>query len=519
MGPRGPKSALRFAGAAPSSFPGSGRLAESRSLSRRFCQQAKRRDPRDGINNRISTNIGFAPNYDNDGDLLGDPVSTQQNVNAFDAEGRAVTLEGIGVTYDALGRAVEAAEPGGAIEFLYGPGGGKLAVMNGQTLLTADVPLPGGGSAVYHGAALAYYRHADWLGSSRLASTPSRTLYSATAYAPYGEHHEEAGTIDRNFTGQNQDIDSSHSGGQYDFLDREFNAIQGRWWTPDPAGLAAVDPNNPQSWNRYAYVGGRPLSATDPLGLTAFPGGRMPVASNDSGRGSDSNAEASGDFGPYEPDEDGAAAASGDDGYSGCASPVDMAVGGWGGTTLDGVDISSWLAGDLTTPTSTRAYSCYSINCDIESAQQDQQILAADVLTPPPYDAHACQEKVLGDVNRQFGTSFTDANVARAVVAPGGGEFNVTISATALSAAQFNAINTGRYASVFTMLTGVGDSLHLAGPSSLDPGAVFAKTNVGGATSVLFTAHLDSGYAYNPFGAFQHLITDVLGHGSRNPCP
>ncbi len=223
--------------------------------------------PNYGINNRISTNIGFAPNYDNDGDLLGDPVSAQQDVNAFDAEGRAVTLEGIGVTYDALGRAVEAAEPGGAIEFLYGPEGGKLAVMNGQTLGAAYIPLPGGGTAVYHGGTLAYYRHADALGSSRLASTPGRALYSATAYAPYGEHHEEAGTIDRDFTGQNQDIDSSHSGGQYDFLDREFNAIQGRWWTPDPAGLAAVDPNNPQSWNRYADVGGQPLSFVDPFGL------------------------------------------------------------------------------------------------------------------------------------------------------------------------------------------------------------------------------------------------------------
>ncbi len=247
--------------------PAAGPGAPVRSLWRRFCPQAKRRDPRDGINNRISTNIGFAPNYDNDGDLLGDPVRAQQDVNAFDAEGHAVTLEGIGVTYDALGRAVEAAEPGGAIEFLYAPGGGKLAVMNGQTLLTAYIPLPGGGTAVYHGATLAYYRHADWLGSSRLASTPGRALYSATAYAPYGEPHEEAGTIDRNFTGQNQDINSSHSGGQYDFLMREYNPIQGRWWTPDPAGLAAVDPNNPQSWNRYAYVSGVPLEATDPSGL------------------------------------------------------------------------------------------------------------------------------------------------------------------------------------------------------------------------------------------------------------
>ena len=50
---------------------------------------------------------------------------------------------------------------------------------------------------------------------------------------------------------------------------REYSPSQGRWWTPDPAGLAAVDPSNPQSWNRYAYVNGSPLNSTDPLGLAA----------------------------------------------------------------------------------------------------------------------------------------------------------------------------------------------------------------------------------------------------------
>jgi len=33
------------------------------------------------------------------------------------------------------------------------------------------------------------------------------------------------------------------------------------------AGPAAVDPTNPQSWNRYAYVNNSPLRYTDPLGL------------------------------------------------------------------------------------------------------------------------------------------------------------------------------------------------------------------------------------------------------------
>jgi hypothetical protein len=36
---------------------------------------------------------------------------------------------------------------------------------------------------------------------------------------------------------------------------------------PDPAGMAATDPTNPQSWNRYAYVLNNPLSNFDPLGL------------------------------------------------------------------------------------------------------------------------------------------------------------------------------------------------------------------------------------------------------------
>jgi len=37
--------------------------------------------------------------------------------------------------------------------------------------------------------------------------------------------------------------------------------------SPDPAGLQASDPSNPQSWNRYAYVLNNPLSMVDPLGL------------------------------------------------------------------------------------------------------------------------------------------------------------------------------------------------------------------------------------------------------------
>lgn len=48
---------------------------------------------------------------------------------------------------------------------------------------------------------------------------------------------------------------------------RQYKSFEGRWLTPDPAGLAAVDLSNPQSFNRYAYVGNNPTTFVDPLGL------------------------------------------------------------------------------------------------------------------------------------------------------------------------------------------------------------------------------------------------------------
>ncbi len=73
---------------------------------------------------------------------------------------------------------------------------------------------------------------------------------------------------DLSFTGQNNDTVSN----LYDFLFREYHPVQGRWISPDPAGLAAVDPMNPQTWNRYAYVGNSPLTSIDANGLVTLPG-------------------------------------------------------------------------------------------------------------------------------------------------------------------------------------------------------------------------------------------------------
>ncbi len=148
-------------------------------------------------------------------------------------------------------------------QIVYGPSGAKFAFMNGSTLIEYIDPMVAGMAAIHNGNGTGYFQHADWLGSSRFAGTPSGTVYYDGAYAPFGENYAEMGTTDRSFTGQTQDT----TPGLYDFLFRQQSSSQSRWLVPDPAGLAAVDITNPQTWNRYAYLANNPLNKIDPKGL------------------------------------------------------------------------------------------------------------------------------------------------------------------------------------------------------------------------------------------------------------
>jgi RHS repeat-associated protein len=218
--------------------------------------------------NRMTSVAGFTPTYDGNGNVLNDSFHNY----TWDADGHAISVDAglsdaVNLTYDALGRMAEQNRSGAYTQIVYAPDGQKLALMSGSTLQKGLASLPAKAFAVYGASGLLYYAHPDFIGSIRLASSPGRSMYFDTAYAPFGETYASTGTLDPAYTGKMNDTGNRQdtAGGLYDFPLREYST-QGRWPSPDPAGFSAACIKNPQTQNRYAYVRNNPMSYTDPTG-------------------------------------------------------------------------------------------------------------------------------------------------------------------------------------------------------------------------------------------------------------
>lgn len=83
-----------------------------------------------------------------------------------------------------------------------------------------------------------------------------------TSYSPFGVPYAESGTVAASFTGKDQDTAPS----LYDFPAREYGQVAARWSSPDPLDTGAFNLADPQTLDRYAYVGNEPMSSVDPLG-------------------------------------------------------------------------------------------------------------------------------------------------------------------------------------------------------------------------------------------------------------
>ncbi len=108
-----------------------------------------------------------------------------------------------------------------------------------------------------------YFAQNDHLGSTRLLTQLSGSGQNSWDYYPFGEIVTSGYDTTHLFTGDEHDTETGLDHTWF----RQYSSSLGRWMTPDPGGLAAVDAANPQSWNRYAYVENDPMDYLDPLGL------------------------------------------------------------------------------------------------------------------------------------------------------------------------------------------------------------------------------------------------------------
>jgi RHS repeat-associated protein len=211
----------------------------------------------------------------------------------YDAENRITQVDsGTTASYAYMpeGRRTTKISGGSTRDYVYDLSNRVIAEMTSSGWQVGNVYLGGQMIAEYKNSTT-YFVHQDHLGSTRLVSvypwvSPSQSLVQNLDYFPYGElNSTNSGITTHEFTGDERDGTAQTETGLDHTQFRQYSSSMDRWMTPDPAGLAAVDLTNPQSWNRYAYVTNNPLIYVDPLGMTGVPppppGGGSPMCNID----------------------------------------------------------------------------------------------------------------------------------------------------------------------------------------------------------------------------------------------
>lgn len=205
--------------------------------------------------------FGYA--YDNAGDLLSDYLG---NVYSWDGEGKLTGNGSTTYSYDPLGNRVGKQGVGltdtvyfGGLPIARYSAGQWTDFIYGPTGMLAEVPGSQTGAAVY--------TITDQLGSTSATLQPDGTLANPVDYSPFGQVIAGPTGDPYQFTGLEYDQES----GLYHAAARQYASVAGRWLSPDPYD-GSMDISNPQSLNRYSYVGNMPLNFTDPSGEAWFLG-------------------------------------------------------------------------------------------------------------------------------------------------------------------------------------------------------------------------------------------------------
>jgi RHS repeat-associated protein len=197
----------------------------------------------------------------------------------YDAENRLIAAGGLQYAYDEQNERIFSwsggidggDNPTGYLVSMYSPTGQKLATYQIAPQVLDWTP------AMWTQVTLV--SSDQYFGGRRLAVLDQ--LGSAGAYYPWGENKGSTNPQDTwSFATYWED-----SATGFDYANnRYYSNAYGRFMTPDPyqgTSGGPGDPNNPQSWNRYAYVTGDPVNSFDPQGLDDCPAGSAPGPNGD----------------------------------------------------------------------------------------------------------------------------------------------------------------------------------------------------------------------------------------------
>jgi RHS repeat-associated protein len=140
--------------------------------------------------------------------------------------------------------------------YFYSISGQKLATM--QCTTTCNIS-----SANVYFAGKLIRSNGVTVATDRLGSVRANVNGERMSYYPYGQ--ERTSTAD----GREKFATYFRDGAGQDYADQRYYNQAGAFWTPDPGGIAAADPSNPGSWNRYLYSLADPVNSYDPTGKIA----------------------------------------------------------------------------------------------------------------------------------------------------------------------------------------------------------------------------------------------------------
>ncbi|MBS1798188.1 MAG: hypothetical protein JSS95_00015 [Acidobacteria bacterium] len=200
--------------------------------------------------------------YDAAGNMMSDGLT---HTYVYDAEGNVIQVDNnIHYYYNAFNQRVRAENGSSSTEYVYNILGQRVSVWDGSTRSEISGQYYWGNSPVafYQGGAI-HFQHQNWMGTERSRTDRNGAVEGTYQSLPFGDGFSASGSDNDayHFAALDRDADDTHHA-QF----RQYSSTQGRWMSPDPYD-GSYDVFSPQSLNRYSYVGNRPLTELDPLGL------------------------------------------------------------------------------------------------------------------------------------------------------------------------------------------------------------------------------------------------------------